>query len=255
MPASAICSSGSDATTRRERQYALAEAGWRSDAPEPKNLARFLADHDRKVEEAVAIAEAAAADRHDIFTDGCAGVGVLQGGPPGRRQERHREGASHRDARRDIRAHAAAIRRRRHGAGLEVTLAMKRYGPAPLCRLPRAGRLHGGRGRRPRDRHDAGVGSIRDGTYTIDIAVDPDALLTKLEVFGGAPLSDAGISRAERDRRIEALATAFLERVVVRFDGVERPRFAYLPASALNDTRKALDRAADRPGARRARRR
>ena len=27
-----------------ERQYALAEAGWRSDAPEPKNLARFLAD-------------------------------------------------------------------------------------------------------------------------------------------------------------------------------------------------------------------
>ena len=40
-----------------ERQYALAEAGWRVDAPEPKNLARFLADHDRKIPEAVAIAE------------------------------------------------------------------------------------------------------------------------------------------------------------------------------------------------------
>jgi tetratricopeptide (TPR) repeat protein len=52
-----------------ERQYALAEAAWRVDAPEPKNLARFLADHDRKIDEAVAIAEKAAADRQDIFTD------------------------------------------------------------------------------------------------------------------------------------------------------------------------------------------
>ena len=52
-----------------ERQYALAEAGWRVDAPEPKNLARFLAEHDRKIPEAVAIAEKAAAERHDIFTE------------------------------------------------------------------------------------------------------------------------------------------------------------------------------------------
>jgi tetratricopeptide (TPR) repeat protein len=51
-----------------EREYSLAEAGWRVDAPEPKNLARFLADHDRRIDEAVAIAEQAAADRHDIFT-------------------------------------------------------------------------------------------------------------------------------------------------------------------------------------------
>ncbi len=40
-----------------ERQFALAEAGWRGDAPEPKNLARFLAEHDRKIPEAVTIAE------------------------------------------------------------------------------------------------------------------------------------------------------------------------------------------------------
>jgi tetratricopeptide (TPR) repeat protein len=52
-----------------ELQWALAEATWRSDAPEPKNLARFLADHDRKIGEAVTIAESAAAERHDIFTD------------------------------------------------------------------------------------------------------------------------------------------------------------------------------------------
>jgi tetratricopeptide (TPR) repeat protein len=52
-----------------ERSYALAEAGWRSDAPNPAQLSRFLADHDRKLAEAVQIAERAAADRHDIFTE------------------------------------------------------------------------------------------------------------------------------------------------------------------------------------------
>jgi tetratricopeptide (TPR) repeat protein len=51
------------------QQFALAEAGWRFDAPQPAFLARFLADHDRKVEEAVQIAERTAADRHDIFTE------------------------------------------------------------------------------------------------------------------------------------------------------------------------------------------
>ena len=52
-----------------ERHYALAEAGWRSDAPEPKNLARFLADRGRSLDQAVTIAEQAARDRHDIFTE------------------------------------------------------------------------------------------------------------------------------------------------------------------------------------------
>ena len=52
-----------------ERHYALAEAGWRSDAPEPKNLARFLADRGRALDQAVTIAEQAARERHDIFTE------------------------------------------------------------------------------------------------------------------------------------------------------------------------------------------
>ena len=50
------------------REYALAEASWRSDAPEPKNLARFLAERGWKLDEAVQIAETAAAARQDIFT-------------------------------------------------------------------------------------------------------------------------------------------------------------------------------------------
>jgi tetratricopeptide (TPR) repeat protein len=51
-----------------ERQYRLAEAVWRTDAPEPSRLARFLAEHGRRLEEAIAIGEKARIDRNDIFT-------------------------------------------------------------------------------------------------------------------------------------------------------------------------------------------
>ena len=51
------------------REYALAETGWRVDVPQPAFLARFLAEHDVKLDEAVQLAEGVAADRHDIFTD------------------------------------------------------------------------------------------------------------------------------------------------------------------------------------------
>jgi tetratricopeptide (TPR) repeat protein len=50
-----------------ERQYRLAEAAWRSDAPEPSGLARFLAGRGR-AEEAIAIGEKARIERNDIFT-------------------------------------------------------------------------------------------------------------------------------------------------------------------------------------------
>jgi tetratricopeptide (TPR) repeat protein len=52
-----------------ERSYALAESGWRFDAPQPTALARFLAEHNRELDEAVRLAEGAAAERHDIFTE------------------------------------------------------------------------------------------------------------------------------------------------------------------------------------------
>jgi tetratricopeptide (TPR) repeat protein len=50
------------------RAYALAEAGWRVDAPQPALLARFLAERNRKADEAFEIARRAAGDRRDIFT-------------------------------------------------------------------------------------------------------------------------------------------------------------------------------------------
>jgi tetratricopeptide (TPR) repeat protein len=51
-----------------ERQYRLAEAAWRTDAPEPSRFARFLAEHGRRLDEAIVIGEQARVDRNDIFT-------------------------------------------------------------------------------------------------------------------------------------------------------------------------------------------
>ena len=84
--------------------------------------------------------------------------------------------------------------------------------------------------------------TVRDGRYQVDIVVDPDALLTKLEVYGGWTVS-SGLSRVDRDRRIGALADVFLERVRLRFDAVaERPRYQYLPASAFSGLAQAPSR-------------
>ena len=92
-----------------DRQFALAEAAWRVDAPEPKNLARFLADHNRKIDEAVTIAERAAAERHDIFTEDALAWSYFKAG---RRADARRAIAQAlrtgtKDA--DILAHAQAI--------------------------------------------------------------------------------------------------------------------------------------------------
>ncbi|HUK36918.1 MAG TPA: hypothetical protein VLV86_23550, partial [Vicinamibacterales bacterium] len=48
---------------------ALAVAGWHSDVPHPSMLARFLAEHDRNLPEAVRLAEGEASGRRDIFTE------------------------------------------------------------------------------------------------------------------------------------------------------------------------------------------
>lgn len=90
------------------RQYALAEAGWRGDAPEPRSLARFLADHG-KGDQAVEVAEAAAAERHDIFTEDALAWAYFKSG---RLDEANKAMAlalrtGTRD--RDIRSHAEAI--------------------------------------------------------------------------------------------------------------------------------------------------
>lgn len=52
-----------------DRAETLAEAAWRTDAPEPARLALFLADRGQKLDEAVSLAEAANRERDDIFTN------------------------------------------------------------------------------------------------------------------------------------------------------------------------------------------
>ena len=54
-------------TVEADRHYRLAEAGWRTDTPEPARLARLLADRGA-TDEAIRIAESAWAERKDIYT-------------------------------------------------------------------------------------------------------------------------------------------------------------------------------------------
>ncbi len=73
------------------------------------------------------------------------------------------------------------------------------------------------------------------GRYQIDIIVDPDALVAKLR---GADRTStaAAMARGPRDAQIASLGPAFLDAIDLRFDGVRaKPRFTYLPASALGD--------------------
>jgi tetratricopeptide (TPR) repeat protein len=94
-----------------ERNYRLAEAAWRSDTPEPAKLARFLADRPGRTAEAVRTAEAAIAERRDIFTADALAWAYFRAG---RVQDARRAMA---DARRTgtrdrgILQHAAAIER------------------------------------------------------------------------------------------------------------------------------------------------
>ena len=62
----------------------------------------------------------------------------------------------------------------------------------------------------PASAHEMGTSQasaeFRDSTFQVDIVVDPDTLLSKLEAFGGRPVSH-GLSRTERDDRSTVLAT------------------------------------------------
>jgi len=76
---------------------------------------------------------------------------------------------------------------------------------------------------------------LENGGYQLDIAVDPDVLLTKL-LIGNGQAPTAALDRVERDRRIETLGATFVDSVQVVFDGSGvRPQFQYRPASPLSD--------------------
>ena len=76
-------------------------------------------------------------------------------------------------------------------------------------------------------------------TYQLDIAIDPDALLTTLQVRA-AGTAERPTGRENRDRRISSLENVFLSAVRVEFDDIAvAPRFEYRPSSAFSDFAQA----------------
>lgn len=76
-------------------------------------------------------------------------------------------------------------------------------------------------------------------TYQIDVAVDPDALLTRLQILSSGRVTSTP-DREARDREIAGLGAAFLNATRLKIDGVEqRPDFEYHPAPALSDFAQA----------------
>ncbi len=70
-----------------------------------------------------------------------------------------------------------------------------------------------------------------DRTYTVEVLVDPESLLAKLEILAGRSPS-AGVPVDELPARIEALGTILRERVVITFDGVpQQPALEYVPGA------------------------
>ena len=92
-----------------ERQFRLAEASWMSDAPEPSRLARFLAEHNRHIDRALALLETTSADRHDIFTEDARAWAYYQAGQLDRAHDAALKALRTGSVDKDLRRHAAAI--------------------------------------------------------------------------------------------------------------------------------------------------
>ena len=92
----------------------------------------------------------------------------------------------------------------------------------------------------PAAAHEIGKTQVRasfsaDDTYRIDITIDPDALLTRLQILSSGT-ARVPANRRERDLEIASLASTYSSAVHLRFDGTEvQPRFEYRPAAALAD--------------------
>jgi tetratricopeptide (TPR) repeat protein len=92
-----------------ERQFRLAEAAWRADAPEPTRLARFMVERGRRPAEALRIASAVWAGQQDIFTADAMAWAHFQLGDAARAEAFAREALRTGTKDRVIRYHAAAI--------------------------------------------------------------------------------------------------------------------------------------------------
>lgn len=79
----------------------------------------------------------------------------------------------------------------------------------------------------------------KSGTYRVEVTVDPDALLTRLQILDTGDVT-AVADRRQRDAAITRLLPVFLRAIELRVDGqLLRPAAEYLPATALGDLAQA----------------
>jgi hypothetical protein len=88
--------------------------------------------------------------------------------------------------------------------------------------------------------------SFSPGRYQLDVVVDPESILARLELLADREPA-VGVPAAEIPDRIRALAAVALARTVIAFDGVPAsPAFDYLPTADPGIAAAAI---ADEPGA------
>jgi hypothetical protein len=76
-------------------------------------------------------------------------------------------------------------------------------------------------------------------TYQVDVVVDPDALLTRLQVRTTGDVASPH-DRVDRDRQLSAFGHEFLSAVRLKFDSAAAtPTFEYRASSAFNDFAEA----------------
>ena len=113
----------------------LERSGWSSEEPQPQALARFLAERGRKIPEAVALAEEAAARRRDLHTMDALAWSYFKAGrfDEARRASEQAIRTGTRDAR--VLYHAAMIRRQTGDISGAQTLLDRAAAPLPEVTL------------------------------------------------------------------------------------------------------------------------
>jgi tetratricopeptide (TPR) repeat protein len=135
-----------------ERHYRLAEAIWQSDAPEPSRLARFLAEHGRRIDEAIRIARDASRDRRDIHTEDALAWALFQAGRLDEASAAMTVALATGSRGRVINYHAAAIASARghlDEARTRVAIALDRSPQFDVIAAPRAAALQSALGPAP----------------------------------------------------------------------------------------------------------